>query len=98
MIRSTLVSMLIIAPLIAWHTAWAAPSIQQINYSTLGNLEIQGNSFGSGPKVVLFDNFEHGPLFSDQLSSISSDWHSQSVIYREPSGNHTRRAKDPVVS
>lgn len=98
MIRFLLRPMLIIAPLIAWHTAWAAPSIQQINYSTLGNLEIHGNSFGSGPKVVLFDNFEHGPLFSNQLSNISSAWHSQSVVYREPGGNHTHRAKYPVVS
>lgn len=96
MIRFLLKTMLIIVPLIAWHSTWGAPTVQQISYSNLGTLEIHGSGFGLGPKVVLFDNFEHGAYFSDELSSVSSAWHSQSLIYQEETGNRVHRAKRPT--
>lgn len=80
-------------------TAIAQPSLANVEYNdSSGEVVINGSSFGSGPKVMLFENFEKGNKFANLLASTSSNWHSDVLLREESSGNKAHRAKDPSVT
>lgn len=77
--------------------ASAAPSLTRIDYTT-SEITLTGTNFGPAPKVVLFDNFEHGSKFADLLQSQGNknNWFPGVVFFKEDNGNTAHRAKDPV--
>jgi len=85
-----------IALLISWHS-WATPSLNNLQIKST-EVVISGASFGEAPKVVLFDNFEHGSKFADLLQSMGNknNWFSRIIPLKEADGNIAHRAKDPV--
>lgn len=78
-------------------SASAAPSLTKLDY-TASEITLTGTNFGPAPKVVLFDNFEHGSKFADLLQSQGNknNWFSGALPYRESDGNIAHRAKDPA--
>lgn len=75
----------------------AKPTLTGITFDEANKeIHLEGSSFGPGPHVVLFDNFEEGNKFSNLLRNISSDWFKDVVIHKEASGNHAHRARDPL--
>lgn len=79
------------------HHLFAAPTLTSLEVSAT-EVVINGSNFGEGPKVVLFDNFEHGRKFADLLQSQNNtrNWFSNVLAYKESDGNTAHRAKDPV--
>jgi hypothetical protein len=75
----------------------AAPTLTGLEY-TANEVTLTGNSFGAAPRVVLFDNFEHGTKFADllQQQGNKNNWARGVLPYKEEDGNITHRAKDPV--
>src|SRR5690606_2577889 len=77
-------------------TVLAQPKPSDVEYNdSQGEIVITGSAFGSGPNVMLFDNFEHGSKFSDLLSSKSNSWIGDVLLQTEASGNKAKKAKDP---
>lgn len=70
---------LLIAILVA-STAWAAPSISSVSgtVSSGQSITISGSGFGSGPNVVIFDDFEKGSngntIASGAASAQVGEW------------------------
>lgn len=77
--------------------AVAAPTLTKLEY-TESEVILSGANFGSAPKVVLFDNFEHGSKFADLLQSQGNknNWFAGALPYKEADGNTAHRAKDPA--
>jgi hypothetical protein len=75
----------------------AAPSLSKLEYAA-DEVTLTGTNFGLSPKVVLFDNFDHGRKFADLLQSQGNknNWAAGILPYKESDGNIAHRAKDPV--
>jgi hypothetical protein len=91
---------LLALPLLALSVAtntFANPALVNIQIKPT-EVVISGSGFGNGPKVVLFDNFEHGSKFADLLQSQGNqnNWFSGVLPFKESDGNTAHRAKDPV--
>lgn len=80
-------------------TTSAAPHLNKLDY-TKNEVTLTGEGFGYAPKVVLFENFEHGSKFADLLQSQGNknNWYSGVIAYKEADGNIAHKAKDPVAA
>jgi hypothetical protein len=79
------------------HYLFAAPTLSTLDASAT-EVVINGSNFGEGPKVVLFDNFEHGRKFADLLQNQGNknNWFKGVLPLKEADGNIAHRAKDPA--
>lgn len=84
--RFYLLGLAMVAPL-----AMAQPKLESIEYDKNETI-INGESFGQGPKVVMFENFEHGDKFAKQFAKVSNDWSNKTVLVKEEDGNTAHSA------
>jgi len=75
--------------------AFAQPKLANIEYQA-NETVINGSSFGGAPKVMMFDNFEHGDKFAKQFANISNDWSSHVLFKKEADGNNAHSAINPA--
>lgn len=76
---------------------FAAPSLSSLETSS-SEVVINGSNLGQGPKVVMFDNFEHGSKFANLLQSQGNknNWYTNVIPIKEPDRNTAHRANDPI--
>jgi hypothetical protein len=86
--RYLLLSLAVATPIVT-----AQPAVHTIEYDTDETI-IYGERFGQGPKVMMFDNFEHGDKFAKQFANTSSSWSNQVTLSKEADGNSAHRAAD----
>lgn len=84
--RYFLLSLTVAAPLSA-----AQPVVHKIEYDSNETI-IYGDRFGQGPKVVMFDNFEHGDKFAKELANVSNNWWDKAILINEKDGNTAHSA------
>lgn len=62
---------------VATPTAVAAPNVSTLTFSSDGIITIEGNEFGGGPNVVLFDDFSKSKIGSSeiQLTPTKGSWY-----------------------
>lgn len=77
------------------HLLFAAPNLSSLEVSAT-EVVINGSNFGAGPKVVMFDNFEHGNKFSNLIQSQGNknNWFSSVIPIKESDKNTAHRAND----